>query len=198
FLSKEMFFTETLQVELMGEFGWIIPFMATLAGVFAVAYSFRFIHDVFFNGKPIDLPKFPPHEAPRYMIFPMAVLVVLCVLVGVFPNFTVAPFLEAATRAVIGHDIPAYHIAIWHGINLPLAMSATALVGGLLLYSQRKGLFAFYERKYRHDEKVVFEHRVQRSVRFAQLITDHLENGSLQRYMALFIGAAVIVGAAQF
>lgn len=198
FLSKEMFFTETLQVELLGDLKWIIPFIATLAGVFSVAYSFRFIHDVFFNGKPIDLPKFPPHEAPRYMIFPMAVLMVLCVLVGIFPNFTVAPFLEAATRAVIGQNIPEYHIAIWHGINLPLAMSATALIGGLLLYSQRKGLFAFYERKYRHDEKVAFEHRVQRSVRLAQLITDSLENSSLQRYMALFISAAVVLGAFQF
>jgi multicomponent K+:H+ antiporter subunit A len=198
FLSKEMFFTETLQIELLGGFDWIIPFMATLAGIFAVAYSFRFIHDVFFNGQPIDLPKFPPHEAPRYMIIPMAILVVLCVLVGVFPNLTVAPFLEAATRAVIGHNIPEYHIAIWHGVNLPLVMSATALVGGLLLYSQRKGLFAFYERQYRHDEKVVFERRIQRSVRYAQAITDQLENGSLQRYMALFIGAAVIVGAVEF
>lgn len=198
FLSKEMFFTETLQVHLMGGFDWVIPFMATLAGIFAVAYSFRFIHDVFFNGQPIDLPKFPPHEAPRYMIVPMAILVVLCLLVGIFPNLTVAPFLEAATRAVIGHNIPEYHIAIWHGVNLPLAMSAVALIGGLLLYSQRKGLFAFYERKYRHDEKVVFERRIQRSVRYAQSITDRLENGSLQRYMALLIGAAVIGGGVQF
>src|SRR5690606_23538596 len=57
---------------------------------------------------------------------------------------------------------------------------------------------AFYERKYRHDEKVVFESRVQRSVRFAQAVTDRLENGSLQRYVALFIGAAVIAGAVEF
>lgn len=198
FLSKEMFFTETLRVELLGGFGWVIPFMATLAGIFAVAYSFRFIHDVFFNGKPIDLPKFPPHEAPRYMIFPMAVLVVLCLLVGIFPNVTVAPFLEAASRAVLGHNIPPYHIVLWHGINLPLVMSVIALAGGLLLYRQRTGLFAFYERRYRHDEKVLFESRVQRSVRFAQFITDRLENGSLQRYMALFIGTAIIGGAIQF
>jgi multicomponent K+:H+ antiporter subunit A len=198
FLSKEMFFTETLQVELLGQFGWIIPLMATLAGIFAVAYSFRFIHDVFFNGKPIDLPKFPPHEAPRYMIFPMAVLVILCLLVGIFPNLTVAPFLEAASRAVIGHDIPEYHIALWHGLNMPLMMSFIALVGGLTLYAQRKSLFAFYERKYRRDEKVLFEYRVQRSVRFAQSITDYLENGSLQRYMACFLGAAILGGAIQF
>ncbi len=198
FLSKEMFFTETLQVELMGGFGWIIPLMATLAGIFAVAYSYRFIHDVFFNGQSVNLPKFPPHEPPRYMILPMALLGVLCLLVGIVPNLTVAPFLDAASHAVLGSGIPAYHIAIWHGINLPLAMSATALVGGLLLYYQRKGLFAFYERKYRVDEKEVFEKRIQSVVRGAQRVTDAIENGSLQRSVALLIGTAVLLAAVEF
>lgn len=192
FLSKEMFFAETLHLETLGHFAWAVPLLATLAGIFAVAYSYRFIHDVFFNGEPVDLPKFPPHEAPPYMIVPMAVLVILCVLVGTLPNFTVAPFLEAASLAVIGAEIPDYKIAIWHGFNLPLMMSFIALAGGLLLYYQRKGLFAFYERQYRRDEKIVFEARVQRSVRMAQAFTTRLENGSLQRYMALFVGMAIV------
>lgn len=197
FLSKEMFFAETLHLEGVGYIGWAVPILATLAGVFAVAYSFRFIHDVFFNGEPIDLPIYPPHEPPRYMILPMAVLVVLCVLVGILPNITVAPFLKAASLAVLGGELPEYKIALWHGFNIPLLMSFIALVGGLLLYYQRSGLFAFYERRYRRDEKVVFEARVQRSVRFAQAVTQRLENGSLQRYVALFIGAAVIAAAVE-
>ena len=198
FLSKEMFFTETLQVELMGGFDWIIPLMATLAGIFAVAYSYRFIHDVFFNGQPINLPKFPPHEPPGFMILPMAILGVLCLLVGILPNFTVAPILEAASYAVLGEGIPDYHIAIWHGINLPLAMSVTALLGGLLLYYQRKGLFAFYERGYRVDQKEEFEKRIQSLVRFAQRVTDAIENGSLQRSAALFIATALVMAAVEF
>jgi multicomponent K+:H+ antiporter subunit A len=198
FLSKEMFFTETLQVDLMGGFDWIIPLMATLAGIFAVAYSYRFIHDVFFNGQPVDLPKFPPHEPPALMILPMAILGVLCLLVGILPNLTVAPILDAASYAVLGEGIPDYHIAIWHGVNLPLAMSATALCGGLLLYYQRGGLFAFYERKYRRDEKEVFEKRIQTLVRSAQRVTDAIENGSLQRSAALFITTALVLAAVEF
>ena len=192
FLSKEMFFAETLHLEALGHYAWLVPLLATLAGIFAVAYSYRFIHDVFFNGEPIDLPKYPPHEAPPYMIVPMAILVILCVLVGTLPNFTVAPFLDAASLAVIGTEMPSYQIAIWHGFNLPLVMSFIALAGGLLLYHQRKGFFAFYERQYRRDEKIVFEARVQRSVRLAQSITKRLENGSLQRYLVLFVGMAVL------
>jgi multicomponent K+:H+ antiporter subunit A len=194
FLSKEMFFAETLHLESLGNFSWLVPFLATLGGIFAVAYSYRFINEVFFHGQPKNPPKFPPHNPPRYMIVPVEILVALCLLVGVLPNLTVAPFLHAASAAVLGYVAPEYHIALWHGFNLPLLMSLLALAGGLLLYSQRKGLFAFYERRYRRDEKLVFESRVQASVRLAQKVTDALENGSLQRYMALFIGSAVVLG----
>ena len=192
FLSKEMFFTQTLDLETNIIYAWLVPLLATLAGIFSVAYSFRFIHDVFFNGQPRDLPKYPPHEPPHYMIAPMATLVALCILVGTLPGFTVAPFLHAASLAVLGSEIPEYKIALWHGLNLPLLMSFTAFLGGLLLYYQRKGLFAFYERQYRRDEKVVFEARVQSSVRIARRITDVLENGSLQRYVALLLGAGIV------
>src|SRR5690554_5830304 len=193
FLSKEMFFTEALHLESMGMFSWIFPLMATLASIFSVAYSVRFIHDVFFNGDPIDLPKFPPHEPPRYMIVPVAILVGLCLLVGIMPNITVAPFLGSASMAVLGHDMPDYHIAIWHGFNTPLLMSLVALVGGVLVYQQRKGLFAFYERKYRADKNIVFEARIQLGTHLAQKLTDLIQNNSLQRYTAWLLGAAIVV-----
>ena len=81
FLSKEMFFGETLGLRWLSEadWHWMFPWAATLAGVFAVAYSLRFIHDVFFNGEPRDLPR-TPHEPPRWMKVPVEILVVLCVL----------------------------------------------------------------------------------------------------------------------
>lgn len=200
FLSKEMFFSETLQVELLGSFDWVIPLLATIAGIFAVAYSYRFIHEVFFNGEVMkdDLPHYPPHEPPLYMILPMALLGLLCLCVGIFPNFTVAPFLVAASHAVLGNNVPSYYLAIWHGVNIPLVMSFIALIGGLLLYSQRSGFFAFYERRYRLDEKAEFEKRIQRLVRFAQRCTDTIENGSLQRSVALLIGTALLLATVEF
>jgi multicomponent K+:H+ antiporter subunit A len=39
FLSKEMFFTETLQSDQLGAMSWLLPLGATLGGVFSVAYS---------------------------------------------------------------------------------------------------------------------------------------------------------------
>lgn len=162
FLSKEMFFGETLSQNLLGSFNWLVPAVATLAGVFSVAYSLRFIHDVFFNGEPARLPKFPPHEPPRYMKVPVEILVFLCLLVGMLPAYTVAPLLAAAASASLGGQLPEYSLAIWHGFNLPLLMSVVALVGGVLVYVLRKPLFNWYAGLPEVDAKLVFEQQVQR------------------------------------
>ena len=134
FLSKEMFFAEALEVEgPVPALDRALPYVATVAGMFSVAYSLRFIHGVFFGPQPTALPR-KPQEAPRWMRFPIELLVVACVVVGVFPNVTIGPFLDVATRAVLGLAKPEYSLAPWHGFTLPLLMSAFSLTGGVLLY----------------------------------------------------------------
>ncbi len=193
FLSKEMFFGETLQQQLLGSFSWVIPAAATLAGVFSVAYSLRFIHDVFFNGEPINLPKFPPHEPPRYMKIPVEILVFLCLLVGMLPAYTVAPLLAMAAQASLGGSLPEYSLAIWHGFNLPLAMSCVALVGGILVYVCRQPMFRWYAGLPEVEARMVFERQVQNLVRLAAWLTGRLENGSLQRYLSVLLVAALVL-----
>ena len=193
FLSKEMFFTETLNQHLLGSFNWVIPAAATLAGVFSVAYSLRFIHDVFFNGEPVDLPHYPPHEPPRYMKVPVEILVFLCLLVGIVPAYTVAPLLAAAAAATLGGDVPSYSLSIWHGFNLPLLMSVIALLGGILVYVFRQPLFRWYAGLPSVDAKLVFENAVKQLVVAARWFTGLLENGSQQRYLALMIVASLTV-----
>jgi multicomponent K+:H+ antiporter subunit A len=68
------------------------------------------------------------------MRFPVECLVLLCVAVGVLPGRTVGAILAVAAHAVLGRDMPEYDLAIWHGFNLPLLMSAIALVGGCVFY----------------------------------------------------------------
>ncbi|MBP8264222.1 MAG: monovalent cation/H+ antiporter subunit A, partial [Pseudomonas sp.] len=193
FLSKEMFFGETLDQHMLGSFSWLIPAAATLAGVFSVAYSLRFIHDVFFNGEPINLPKYPPHEPPRYMKVPVEVLVFLCLLVGMLPAYTVAPLLAVAAEASVNAALPSYSLAIWHGFNLPLAMSVVALLGGILVYALRQPLFRWYAGLPSVDAKDFFEQQVQRLVALSGWLTGRLENGSLQRYLAWMMLAALVL-----
>ena len=193
FLSKEMFFSETLNQHLLGSFNWVIPAAATLAGVFSVAYSLRFIHDVFFNGEPINLPHYPPHEPPRYMKVPVEILVFLCLLVGIVPAYTVAPLLAAAASATLAGDVPTYSLSIWHGFNLPLLMSFIALFGGILVYVFRQPLFRWYAGLPSVDAKLIFERGVVLMIKGCTAITQWMENASLQRYLALLLAAALIV-----
>src|SRR5690606_9757020 len=193
FLSKEMFFAETLDQHLLGSFYWTIPALATLAGAFAVAYSLRFVHDVFFNGEPIDLPKYPPHEPARYMKIPVEILVLLCLMVGMVPAYTVAPLLGAAVSGTLNGTVPEYSLSIWHGFNLPLLMSFVALVGGVLIYALRKWIFQWYEGLPRVDSLEVFRRVISEITKGARWMTERLDNGSLQRYLALVLFSSLVL-----
>ena len=195
FLSKEMFFAESLALNLPGLWAWLPPIVATLAGIFTVAYSARFIHDVFFNGKPVDLPIYPPHEPPRYMKIPAEILVFALIMIGIFPAISVGPLLYIAASATFGGNVPDYQLAAFHGFNLPLMMSFLAFAGGLLMYSQRQRFFDFHARFRETDGKAVFEAVISEFVDLAHRFTGWVENGSLQRYAMLLVVSVIAVAA---
>ena len=105
FLSKEMFFAETIEIHDNPLVDQALPYIVTLASMFTVAYSLRFIRDVFFGPPPTDLPRMP-HEPPFLMRLPAGLLVVACLIVGIAPSATVGPALDAAVRAVLGPVAP--------------------------------------------------------------------------------------------
>ncbi|MCK0538061.1 monovalent cation/H+ antiporter subunit A [Alcanivorax quisquiliarum] len=131
FLSKEMFFAETVQVS--GGLNWGLPLLATLAALFTVIYSLRFIHQLFFGTLSPELPR-TPHEPPHWMRLPIELLVLVCLVVGVLPALTVGAPLHLAVVSVLGDATPDYSLSVWHGFNLPLIMSLIALGGGVLVY----------------------------------------------------------------
>jgi multicomponent K+:H+ antiporter subunit A len=193
FLSKEMFFAETIGHPVFDDLNWLLPTFATLAGVFAVAYSARFIHDVFFNGEPVNLPR-RPHEPPNWMRVPVEVLVGLCLLVGIFPQISVAPVLQAAAQAALQQSLPEFHLAVWHGFNAPFLMSLIALIGGVALYAMRCGLFTLYHRLPSVDPGILFERLHEAIVATAHRVVTWLDNASLQRYLALLIAFVLALG----
>ena len=135
FLSKEMFFAESLTVEGPVEsLNRAMRFIAVLWGMFSVAYSLRFIHGVFFGPAPAGLPR-TPQEPPRWMRFPIELLVLACLVVGILPTLTIGPILDVGVRALLGANTPSYQLAVWHGFTMPLVMSLVALAGGAVLYA---------------------------------------------------------------
>jgi multicomponent K+:H+ antiporter subunit A len=133
FLSKEMFFAETIETHDDSLVDQALPYIVTAASLFTVAYSLRFIVKVFFGPPPQGLPR-TPREPPFLMRFPAELLVLACLVVGIAPAWTIGPILESAVRAVVGPTAPSYSLAIWHGFTPELLMSTIALLGGTGLY----------------------------------------------------------------
>lgn len=141
FLSKEMFFAETVFVDSAHWVSILLPLAATVAGMFSVAYSLCFTVDIYFGPKATDLPR-KPHEPPHWMRVPVELLVLICLLVGILPAWAIGDFLNAAALPVVGGNLPYFSLAVWHGINTPLIMSIVALLGGIVLYAALRWLRA--------------------------------------------------------
>ena len=189
FLSKEMFFTELLS-NLSGPVLICSAIVATLAGIFAVAYSVRLVHGVFFDG-PVgkQVPNKDAHEPPFGMRAPATLLAILCILVGLFPALLVENIVNSTARASTQvMDFEGAHLALWHGFNMPLLMSLIASIGGLIFYfSLAKG------GKIREIDLDPYLGRLQGRVAFDLFLKSLLlnsrkfkrwtENGKLQSYI---------------
>ncbi|WP_206430585.1 monovalent cation/H+ antiporter subunit A [Sphingomonas sp. ABOLG] len=132
FLSKEMLLAEALEDYNDTWLDQALPYLVTVALIFSVLYSVRFIHKTFF-GPPPQLDRVP-HEAPRWMRVPIEVLVLACLLIGIVPAITIGPVLSLAAASVLGERMPVYSLAIWHGFNFPLFLSVVAMVLGTFAY----------------------------------------------------------------
>ena len=199
FLSKEMFFTELLS-NLSGPVLICSAIVATLAGIFAVAYSVRLVHGVFFDG-PVgkQVPNKDAHEPPFGMRAPATLLAILCILVGLFPALLVENIVNSTARASTQvMDFEGAHLALWHGFNMPLLMSLIASIGGLIFYfSLAKG------GKIREIDLDPYLGRLQGRVAFDLFLKSLLlnsrkfkrltENGKLQSYILWIVVFSIAI-----
>ena len=198
FLSKEMFFAETVFISSTAWIEATLPVIATLAGTFSVAYALRFTVDVFFGPPATDLPH-TPHEPPRWMRAPVELLVLTCLVVGIFPAQSVGPLLAAAALPVVGGQLPEYSLAVWHGWNAPLIMSLIAMCGGVLLYLALRKQFQHGRFRYpplieRFNGKRLFERGQVLMMRVARHIERVFTTRRLQKQLFMLVLAALVAG----
>ncbi|UOP10976.1 monovalent cation/H+ antiporter subunit A [Pseudomonas palleroniana] len=198
FLSKEMFFAETVFISATRWVEIALPAIATIAGTFSVAYALRFTVDVFFGPPATDLPH-TPHEPPRWMRAPVELLVFTCLLVGIFPAQVVGSILAAAALPVVGGVLPQYSLAIWHGWNAPMIMSLVAMTGGVVLYlllrkQLKRGRFAYPPIISYFNGKRMFERSLVVMMRGVRKIEKRISTKRLQTQLFLLVLVAVIGG----
>lgn len=190
FISKEMFFSETIFISGDWVTRFALPLAAVIGGMFSVAYSVRFITQVFFGKPPRNLPRVP-HEPPIWMLVPSALLVLACLIVGILPGLTLGPLLHTAVVSILGSDTPEYNLAVWHGFTIPLAMSFVALAGGILLlrilrrrHQARPGRAPFI---YRLDGRRAFESFLDTIDTMASYVFDVIYSARLQTQLLLAV-----------
>ncbi len=198
FLSKEMFFAETVFISSTAWVEFALPLIATIAGTFSVAYALRFTVDVFFGPPATNLPH-TPHEPPRWMRAPVELLVFTCLLVGIFPAQVVGSILAAAALPVVGGVLPEYSLAIWHGWNAPMIMSLVAMSGGVVLYlllrkQLKRGRFKYPPVISYFNGKRGFERSLVVMMRGVRKIERRISTKRLQTQLFLLVLAAVIAG----
>ncbi len=191
FLSKEM------MLEQAWLHGGVVPVLATLGAVLSVAYSFRYIIHVYFGPQRDDYPA-RPHDPPAGLWLPPAFLVALVVLIGLFPETFAGALVRVAAAAVIGADVPEFHLSIWHGFTPALFMSIIAVGAGLYLLKRYQDARLRWERGPHPEAKAMFDSTIDALVCVSRKLVLGLHNGSMQRYLLYMVGAAVVLGFAGY
>lgn len=192
FLSKEMLLTKALASELFGGLSSLIPLLVLVGATLSVAYSLRLVYCVFFAAPQETTDRTAtPHDPPKGMYLPGMGLACLCLLVGLFPMTLAAPLINSASMAVQGDGSPLFVFALWHGVNLPLMMSVVAILAGGALLWRHQNISHLAALLPAPNAPALFEKAITRLIKTALWITLRLENGSLQRYQALLLLAAL-------
>jgi multicomponent Na+:H+ antiporter subunit A len=84
-----------------------------------------------FRGRTVEAEVEHPHEAPPSMWLGPLLLAVGGVVFGVFPML-LEPLAVPAASAVVGAPLDFY-LKLWHGLNLPLALTVLTIMLGLIL-----------------------------------------------------------------
>jgi multicomponent K+:H+ antiporter subunit A len=196
FISKEMMLEEAVHSSAFG-LPWLIPAMVMVGILFSAAYAFRYVVGVYFGPKRESYPS-KPHDAPFGMWAPSAVLVILAVAIGLAPALVAGPLVNAVAAAVTGGAAGDKHLALWHGFNVPFAMSLAAIVGGAILLALHRHVARIWTAIGLPEAKSLFDRTVAAGAGGARDATEGLHNGSLQRYLAIILGAAILAAAAGF
>ncbi|SMQ67431.1 multisubunit sodium/proton antiporter, MrpA subunit /multisubunit sodium/proton antiporter, MrpB subunit [Plantibacter sp. VKM Ac-1784] len=132
FVAKEAVFTSLLEGALEGDvWGWVAIIGTAVGSVLTVAYSARFLWGAFGDRRgaaPTELHA----ESGTIMIAP-GILAVATIALG-FATKPIDTVLAPYADSVGEGD---YHLALWHGLEPALGISAVVVLLGLLLFRWR-------------------------------------------------------------
>ena len=190
FLSKEMLFERAI----IDGFTFLLPVLATIAGIFSVAYALRFIADVFF-GKPDNMPIANPREPYYLMKLPVLILVLAVIAIGIAPMTIISNTLFVAVSSTLATAAPDITIALWHGFNLPLLMSFIAVSMGILLYIKKEPANKLYDKYIAPiDARDPYSWIINSFFVVAKKVHSYLHSGKIYNSIYILIAFSLLAG----
>jgi multicomponent Na+:H+ antiporter subunit A len=188
FIGKETVYSSILEVEFWGQFLIAIAVVSnSLIVMITILVGFKP-----FFGRLIETPK-QPHEAPIKMLVGPALLGLLGLLMGIFPNFFIGKLLEQSAISILTEEI-GLKIKLWHGFNLVLFLSFITLLLGILFYALREK-FLLLTQNVRLIKILKpsewYEFLLNGLMTFAKVQTKILQNGYLRNYIIFIMITAV-------
>jgi multicomponent K+:H+ antiporter subunit A len=110
----------------------------------------------------------------------------------------VEPTLKTAVAGVLGPAAPRFSLAVWHGWNLPLAMSIGGVAGGLLFYFALRRLFALHDAMLRTWGRHLFQVNIEKLFNAAWRYTARVAAGGIRRSLFWMIVVVLVVAAAPY
>ena len=143
FVAKEADFETVLHSPYLGAASPFVLAGIVLGSVLTTVYSLRFVFGAF-SRKGLPHPSTRVEEmhrpGPGFLI-PPAILAAAGLLFGLWPKplDTVLSNYSDTVPDPQGYQ-SGYHLALWHGVNLPLLLSVLVLAAGIAIYFGRKRL----------------------------------------------------------
>lgn len=169
--------------------------LAVIGNAFLFALAFKVGIHPFWSKGQADTPKHP-HEGPFFLWFGPVVLGVTGLFIGLFPGWLERPLVEPAVATILNHPV-SLKVALWHGWNLPLLLSAVTLLLGFGVYRIRRILWRVAK-----DPKVriiegseVFARTLAGLLSFSKWQTRVLQNGKLRVYLLVTLSAVSLLAA---
>lgn len=166
---------------------WFALVGVTIGSVLTVAYSLRFLWGAFAR-KP-GVPDTEPHGLHGLGGVP-SVLALTGLALGLATPLVAHGIEPAAHAAALPGEVP--HLALWHGLEPALGLSAMTLVGGLALFALRRPVEALQHRLAGSPSaSSIYRHLMRGLDRVATGLTAGVQRGSLPYYLTVILSVFV-------
>lgn len=191
FIGKEL----ALEAVLAGpsNLGLVLAAAVVLSSVVTVALALVVAVRPFFG--PLKPTPHTPHEPSAALWLGPAVLSVLGVVMGIFPQIAERYLVQPAASAVVGAPVEA-HLALWHGLTPALGLSLAAAVLGVLLYwawDRWRKQAARLQPALRWGPEGIYAWSIVIMNWVSNLLTKILQHGYLRWYLVVIMLAAVVL-----